>query len=529
MPTTPRTKPYFPPESTDKVKSGIDILARAVSSTLGPKSRAVGMDHGFMWKINKDGVSVAKSILLEDPLEDFGVKVVREAAQKTVDEVGDGTTVTVVLAHSIITEAQILISSGVSPMALRPALEKRMDQLIKHMEGYATPVKNLQDKVNVATISASGDLALGQLIAETLNKIGDQGVLTVEDTKELETTVDMQEGIQFDKGMVHPLFMTDPIRNTSSMEDVPVLITDKPLKEISELGELLNKVIYPKSKQLVLIAPEISGSVLSTLLQNKLDGNFLSLPINAPFVGTTMREFLQDLCAITNAKFVSAEANHKLSELTYEDLGIIPRITSNRSATIITGSNTKTKAVQERISLIKRQMEEDDITDFEREKYKERLGKLTQGIAVLKLGGSTKVEMEERKERAIDAIAATQAAIRSGVIPGGEVIYLKLRNFLAEQKPDTDIQRYADSILVEALKAPFYTLLINSGMEPGEWLPFVKGDDGVDVTDGKVKDLIKAGIIDPLEVAKSALQNALSVAIQIITLGAVVVMVEEKK
>lgn len=368
---------------------------------------------------------------------------------------------------------------------------------------------------------------MSKLINDKMREAILNGTLTVDDTKELETRVEFQEGLQFDKGMAHPMFMTDPNRNTCTLENVPVLITDRSLKDITEMSLLLNKTIFPKTKQLVIIAPEISGNVLPVLLENKLNGNFMCLPINAPYVGQNMREFLQDLCAITGAKFISEEADMKLDDVIFEDLGKIPQIVSTTHATIITGSNTKTKAVADRIALTKRQMGEEDLSEFDKEKLKERLGKLTQGIAVLKLGGSTKVEMEERKERAIDAIAATQAAIRSGIVPGGETIYLKLRKYLDAQPTDDINQGYADTILSEALKAPFYMLLSNSGFEPGEWIPYVRDNMGLDVTTGKAVDMIKEGIIDPVEVSKSILQNSLSVANKIITVGCAVITIPE--
>jgi len=527
-PKTPRTKVYFPPESTQKVKDGIDILAQAVSSTLGARSRAVGLSNGEFGKITKDGVSVAKSIHLEDLVQDYGVQVVVEAARKTNDRVGDGTTGTIILAHALITEAQKSINSGISPMAIRPLLEERVNKLIKELDQYVMPVKTLSQKIAVATISANGDEALGKLIAETLDKIGDQGVMTAEDTKDPETRVEFQEGVQFDKGMVNEGFFTDFERRTASLEDAPVLITDKPLKEINDVRGWLEKVVVPKSLQLVIISPEISGNALPSLLQTKLNGNFMSLPINAPYVGATQKEFLLDLCALTGAKFVSQEAGTEFKDLKYEDLGQIKRITSTKTATIITGSEP-TEAVSARIAGIKTQLEDPDITDFEKEKLKERYGKLTQGIAVLKLGAITEIELKERRERVIDAISATQSAIKHGVVIGGEVVYLKLREYLNEQKFTNTLNSQIDTILLEALKAPFYILMRNSGLEPGEFMPYIKGNDGVDVTDGKVKDFIKAGIVDPVEVLRESLLNATSVANQILSLGSVIVPAPEEK
>jgi len=519
----------------EKVISGIDKLNKAVSMTLGPRSRAVLMDQGFRWMINKDGVTVAKSIFLEDPIEDAGVKVVREAAQKTVDEVGDGTTVTIILAHAIIHECLKVINSGINPMALRKGLEEGMELLIKELDKLAIPIKTLEEKINIATISASGDKQLGELIAKTLTDIGKDGVLTVEESKDLETKVEKQEGMQLEHGYSHPLFINNPDRMAAIYEDIPILVSTKPIIGMSEIGPFFTQIINGKTNKLVIIAPDVSMDVMEILLQNKLriptpenpSPPFYSLVIKAPGVGDNQREILRDIAALTGAKCISAEAGDRFDEMAFEDLGKAERIIANKQSTVIIGQKTTSikEAVNTRIAMIKQQMHDHDLSDFEIEKLRERLGKLTSGIAILRIGGATQIEMQEKKERAIDAVAATKAAIEEGIVPGGEVVYLMLQNQVM-------LGEYVDDILENTLEAPFAKLLENSGLDHNNRLLIEQSgleNAGLDVTDGIIKNMIKAGIIDPVACPKAALRNAVSVALQIITLGCVITSIEKEQ
>lgn len=515
----PRTRVIFGEEIKEKVIKGIDILERAVSSTLGPRSRAVGIDQIYRWKINKDGVSVAKAIHLEDPNEDFGVKVVREAAQKTVDEVGDGTTVTIVLARAIIHEALNAINSGIKPMSLREGLEQDVEILTKELDKLRTPITTYEEKLNIATISASGDRELGLLIADTFEKIGEEGILTVQESKDLQTKVEIQEGMQLEHGYSNPFFINNAEKMSAIYENVPILVSGKNLLSIAEVGPMLVNVSQ-KTSSLIIIAPEVSMDIMEVLVREKIEGRLQTLVIKAPGVGENQREILRDIAALSGAKFITAEAGHKFNELTIDDLGKLSRIVSSKTSTIMINNDADKTLVGERIATIKAQMEDQELSEFEREKLKERLGKLTNGIAVLKIGGVTEVEMQERKERAEDAVGATKAAIREGTVPGGEVAYLTIR----EKLPQDSI---SSSILYKALEAPFNKLLLNAGYEAAAFRDHLKGQ-GFDVTDGKIKDMIKAGIIDPVAVPKAALRNAVSVANQIITLGTVITQVPEE-
>lgn len=526
----PRTRlTFLDDKDFDKVLSGIDKLAKAVGMTLGPRSRAVLMDRGMMWKINKDGVSVAKSIFLGDPVENAAVNVVREAAQKTVDEVGDGTTATIVLAHAIIHECLRVINNGTSPMALREGLEQGVQQITKQLDKLSTPVKTLNDKINIATISASGDKDLGTLIGTTLDEIGEEGILTIEESKNMETVIEHQEGMQLENGYSHPLFVNDPERMTAIYENVKVLVTNKNIHGIADFGPLLKKVAA-ETQQLVIIAPDVSTDVMEILLENKLripttanpSPPFLSLVIKAPGVGDNQRDILRDICALTGAKCISAEAGDKFADQELSVLGTATRIVASKNSTVIIGNDDNKSAVDERIAMIRTQMKDEGITDFDQEKLRERLGKLTNGIAILRIGGTTEVEMKERKERALDAVNATQAAIREGIVPGGEIIYLNSREILPGNTTGT--------ILFKALRAPFNKLLENAGYNAAEWINSLQEDGiGFDVTDGQTKSMMLAGIIDPVAVPKAALRNAVSVAIQITTLGLVITNIPEVK
>lgn len=520
-----KTQILFDDEAKTKVLQGIDTLYRAVAGTLGARSRSVGIVTKFpngiqFLRVLKDGVSVAKAVNPEDPFESFGVEVVRQAAQKQVDQVGDGTTVTVILAHALIHACQRAINNGTEPMSLEKPLIEAIEKACGQLDKLSTPIKTLDQKTDIATISANGDKELGKLIAQTLHSIGKDGILTVQESKKLTTEVTRQEGMQLDTGYAHPLFMTNQERQTADLENVPVLITDKALNNLQELGPFLN-MVSKQSPKLVIIAPDYSAEVLGVLLENKINNTFLSLCIKAPGVSNNQRDILQDLAALTGATYISSDAGINLKDIPFETLGNISRISSTKNATIITQENPNPDPLKTRIAGIKTQMEDDTISDFEREKLKERLGKLTNGIAVLNIGGTTEIEMQERKERALDAIGATQAAIREGIVPGGETAYLPLRII--------NPQSVTDQILNEVLEAPFLKLMENAGFNGEIKLYEIQNGGGIDVTDGIIKDMRTEGIIDPVAVSKCALRNALSVAIPIIELGAVIVPAEEKK
>lgn len=507
----------FADEARVKLLKGATTLRDAVATTLGPLGHNVAIAKGdpkgnvYERIVVHDGVTCAKAIDPIDPYENMGASLIRESAQKQVDLVGDGTTVTIVLAHAILSSCLKLMAAGVNAMSLRRGIEEGVTKLIKEIEKHATPVKTLKDKIAVATISAE-DKELGELIAKTLHDIGDDGVMTVEESRGAETLVEKQEGMQLDKGFVNPFFVTDPSKMTATISDCHVLVTDKPLTSIAEIGEFLNTKIFPNTKKLLFISPEVGGDLLPVLIENKLSGNFLSLAVGAPSFGDNQKQCLLDICALTGATFISQEAGHSFNDCDFSVLGKVEKVSANRSSTILLGGAGSKKAVQERISSIKHQLSTIDVP-FDIEKLKERLGKLTNGIAVLRVGGQTEIEMKERKERALDAIAATKAAITDGIVAGGETIYLKIKDVLGNSP--------AETVLKEALMMPFKQLMDNSGLDSGTMLA-VMGDKGIDVTDGKVKDLLKSGIIDPAQVSKLALKNGSSTAIMLATTGAVI-------
>lgn len=505
----------FGKEARDGLSRGIDTLYRAVSSTLGARSRTVGIDYGFAGKILKDGVSIAKVIALKDPVENFGAQRVAEAARKTVQDVGDGTTVTIILAHAIITEAQKLIEAGVSPMELTEGLEKGVQALTDEIGKYATPAKKLQEVIDVATVSVSGDKPLGKLIGETIHKVGLEGVVTVEEnTKSNDTYVDHQEGMRFAKGYSHQLFITNPDKMEASLKDTKVLVTDKQLNP-SEILPLFTEVFEKRGMPLVILSPESSEQLRDFLVVNKMQGKIRALHINQPDTN-----LLQDIAILTGARFIST--GDTWDKVVYADLGKAKRITSSATTTEVVGGGGSKEALETRVSSLVTQIKQTD-SDFEKEKLRERYAKLTDGIAVINVGGRTEVEMQERKERVDDAVGATMAAIDEGIVPGGEIVYLSALRAL---KGDS----YANTILRNALKAPFRKLMTNAGFDGGQMLEKINGTVvvagvegfGIDVTTGKLENMLAIGVIDPVAVPKAALRNALSVAIQIISCDTVI-------
>lgn len=530
----------------DKLLKGINTLNDAVSSTLGPRGRNVGIDKGFEKIILHDGVSVAKAVQPTDKFENFGVSVVREAAQKTVDEVGDSTTCTVILATAIINECLKITSAGTNPMELRKGLEDGRDLLLKEIDKYSKPIKTLEEKIQVATISAE-DSKLGATIGQILHDVGTDGVVTIEESKSSETTVEHQEGMQFDKGYCSPYFITDPDRMEATIEDTYVLIADKPITNIQELVPFFEKFQHVSTKLLV-IAPEVTDSALNTLVLNKMRGTAMLLAVQAPSFGDKQKLLLQDIAILTGATVITGDAGMRFENIETTMLGTCDRVTSTKTATLIVGGRGSPVLIAERISSIKEQLKTEE-SGFEAEKLKERLAKLSSGVAVIKVGGDTEIEMKERKERAMDSVLATKAAIDEGIVAGGEIIYLAIRKIL-EDKTDP-----ASGILYRALLKPFYKLVENAGYDPGETLAKLPeniakefeyysdleilnaaktAEDnrkmGFDVTDGQFKDMIKSGIVDPTKVIKCALKNSISVAIALMTTNCVIVPnTEEKK
>ncbi len=480
----------FDAEAREKLLKGVNTLTEAVATTLGPKGRNVAIDR--KWgapNVVHDGVTVAKEIDLEDPFENMGAQLLKEAASKTNDVAGDGTTTATILAQAIVSEL------------------KKMSKKVTTTEEIA----------QVATISAA-DSTIGNLIAEALQKVGKDGVVTVEEGKTTEMSVDYKEGMEFDKGFVSPYFVTDTDKMESSIEDPFILITDKKLSSAADLVPFLEKFVQV-SKNLIIIADDVEGEALALLIVNKLRGAFNILAVKAPGFGDRRKEMLEDIAILTGGRVIAEELGTKFEEVEIEDLGRAGRVTSNKDNTLIVDGKGEKKKIEARISQIRRELDSSD-SEFDKEKLSERLAKLTGGVAVINVGAATEVELKEKKERVIDAVAATKAAIEEGIVPGGEIALIRVAGSLKNIETGSDEETLGVTIVEKSLDKPFRRLVQNAGMDDGVALAKVldqKGNIGVDVSDGKVKDLVKAGVIDPVKVTRSALQNAASVAIMIAT------------
>lgn len=510
----------FRDDAKDKLMAGVDLVCDVTSTTLGPRGNNVAIDKGYAITVLHDGVSAATSVKPKDPYTALGAKIVQEAAKKQRDAVGDGTTAVMVLTQSILKEAHKSAAAGVNTMSMRREIEEAAKKVVAEIENHSQPVKTLEQKIQVSTISAE-DHDLGRLIAETVHKVGDQGIITVEESKAAETVVEVQEGMQIDKGYAHRLMMTEPERELAILEDAHILITDIPLMNMAEIASFLNEKVVPqKINKVLFISPEIGGDFLGVLIQSKMEGRFLGVAVRAPGVGSHQLDMLQDICALTGAKFISKDAGMNFEELDHTVLGHANKITVSKTTTIITEGAGLKEDVTRRIAAIKKQGEDPGLSEWDKQKLRERYGKLTNGIAVVKVGGETEVEMNERKERAIDAVAATQAAVHYGIVPGGEIVYLNAAKVIENETT------LGAKILYNALHRPFAKLLENGGFNSGEKLAewkMQKPGYGFDVTDGTFKDMAKNGIIDPTLVPTSAIKTAVSVAIQILTTGAAIV------
>ncbi len=501
----PITEIFTEQELQEKIKRGVDTLNFLVGATLGARGRMVGIDRGYENVTLRDGVSVAKSLFLEDRASQFAVSIMREAAQKTVQEVGDGTTATIILAHALYTEGMKLIAQGIHPRSFIEPIEKDVLEAIRILNSVAIPVDTLSHKIQVATVSCE-EASLGKIIGETLDRVGEEGVVTVEHSKTGSTYVDMQEGMQWDRGLASPYFMTDPQTLSGVIENGHVLVTDLDITNIMEIKPFLDDFIT-HSRFLTIIAPDFGGDALSSLIANKVNNVLLSVCIKAPSFGGQQTSMLQDIALLTGATFITKEQGHKLEDVRFTHLGKASRITATQTMTILSGGEGDKKLIAGRIEELKKLVSE-ETNDFELERLRERLAKLTNGVAVIRVGGHTDIETKERFERALDATLATRQAVKTGIVPGGETVYLSL------------IPHMKSDIMKKALVAPFSRLVENAGFNSGQLIErlSVYGIDGVgiDVTDGEIKDMIGVGIIDPVAAPIAALQNATSVAIQLL-------------
>ena len=511
-------------EARTKLKSGVDKLAYAVATTLGPKGRNVALDK--KWgapNVVHDGVTVAKEIELEDPFENMGASLVKEAASKTSDVAGDGTTTATVLAQAMVEEGLKNITAGANPMILKKGVEKATEAIVGELKKMAKKVAGPDEIEKIARISAA-DTTIGKLIADALQKVGPDGVVTVEEGKGLELSVEYKEGMEFDRGFVSPYFVTDPDKMQAVVEDAHILITDQKISSLSDLLQFLENFVKV-SKNLVIIADEVEGEALATLVVNKIRGTFNVLAVKAPGFGDRRKEMLEDVAALSGGTVISEDMGRKLESVTVEDLGQADRIVSDKDNTIIVGGKGAKSAIEGRIKQIKNELVTTE-SDFDKEKLEERLAKLSGGVAVINVGAATEIELKEKKERVDDAVHATKAAVEEGYVVGGGVALIRARKVLEKMGfgGDTD-ERIGVEIIRDSLEKPLAKIAQNAGVDAGCAVKDVEkaqGNVGLNALSGKFEDLVVAGVIDPVKVTRTALQNASSVAMMILTTEALI-------
>ena len=514
----------FSTEARDKILRGVDTLANAVKVTLGPKGRNVVIERSFgAPRTTKDGVSVAKEIELEDRLENMGAQMVREAAQKTNDLAGDGTTTACVLTQAIVREGLKAVAAGMNPMDLKRGIAKAVVQVVEDIGKKAKKVKNSGEIAQVGTISANGEKEIGDMIAEAMQKVGNEGVITVEEAKSLETELDVVEGMQFDRGYLSPYFVTNADKMVAELEDPYILIHEKKLSGLQPLLPVLEAVVQT-GKPLLIIAEEVEGEALATLVVNKLRGGLKIAAVKAPGFGDRRKAMLEDIAVLTKGQTVSEDLGIKLENVMIDMLGRAKRVTITKDDTVIVDGAGKKKEIEARVGQIKAQIEE-TTSDYDREKLQERLAKLAGGVAVIRVGGATEVEVKERKDRVDDALNATRAAVEEGVVPGGGVALLKASTAITA-KGDNEDQAAGIAIVRRALQAPIRQIAENAGTEGsivvGKVLEAKGTNFGYDAQTDAYGDMIEKGIIDPAKVVRTALQDAASIAALLITTEATV-------
>lgn len=521
----------FGDEARAKLLAGVRKLAMAVCTTLGPKGRNVGLDKKYgSPMITHDGVTIAKEVELRDVFENMGAQLVKEAATKTNDVAGDGTTTATLLAWKMIEEGMRNIAAGANPMQLRSGMEHGLAKLLEELQKMAVEVGDSKEKIaQVATVSAQNE-EMGALIAEVLSMVGADGVITVEESQTMGLSKEVVEGMQFDNGYISPYFVTDPTRMEAIYENAYILITDKKVSSIQDIVPVIEKVLQGGKKELVIIAEDIDGEALATLVLNKLRGSFSVLAVKAPAYGERRKEMLKDIAALTGGRVISDEVGLKLEETDLHDLGQAHRVVSDKDKTIVIGGKGAKKDIQARISEIKILMEKSS-SDFDKEKFAERLAKLAGGIGVIKVGAATEVELKEKKLRLEDAVQATKAAVEEGIVPGGGVALVQASKALDHVKVSGD-EKTGVELLRTALRAPLAYIAQNAGVDGGVVVDHILHDKegiGYNVMTNEYADMTKAGIIDPKKVTRSALQNAVSIASAFLTMEAVVADLPEAK
>jgi chaperonin GroEL len=522
----------FSGDARDRMLRGIDILANAVKVTLGPKGRNVVLDKSFgAPRITKDGVTVAKEIELGDKFENMGAQMVREVASKTSDQAGDGTTTATVLAQAIVREGAKAVAAGMNPMDLKRGIDIAVAAVVEDVKKRSKKVSTNEEIAQVGTISANGDKEIGEMIAKAMQKVGNEGVITVEEAKSLETELDVVEGMQFDRGYISPYFVTNAEKMLAELEDPYILLHEKKLSGLQAMLPLLESVVQ-SGKPLLIVAEDVEGEALATLVVNKLRGGLKVAAVKAPGFGDRRKAMLEDIAVLTGGQLISEDLGIKLENVTLDMLGKAKRIRIEKENTTIIDGSGKKKDIEGRIAQIKAQIEE-TTSDYDREKLQERLAKLAGGVAVIRVGGATEVEVKERKDRVDDAMHATRAAVEEGVVGGGGTALLYATKALAKLKANNDDQRVGIDIVRKAIQMPARQIVENAGADGsvvvGKLLESNDHNHGFDAQTGEYVNMVKAGIIDPTKVVRLALQDASSVAGLLITTEAMVAERPEKK
>ena len=514
-------------EGRAKLKAGIDTLADTVKVTLGPKGRNVILDKKFgPPQVCSDGVTIAKEIDLEDPFENMGAQLIKEASKKTNDDAGDGTTTSTVLSQAIVAEGFKNVAAGADPMAIKKGLELALESVRKSITKLSTPVEGKEQIAQVATLSAHDD-EMGSLIANVMEKTGKDGVITVDEGKGLEYETDYVEGMQIDRGYISPYFVTNADKMEAILEDAYVLVTDKKISAVSDLLPLLEKVLKG-NKNIVVIAEDVEGEALATLVVNRMRGTLNALAVKAPGFGDRRKEMLQDIAILTGARVITEDVGLKLESAELDDLGTISRVVSRKDDTTFVGGKGNSAEIKGRIEQIKAQIEETS-SDYDREKLQERMAKLSGGVAVIKVGAATEIELKEKKQRLEDALSATRAAVEEGIVPGGGTVLIRSSNDLNKLKVNSEFQTGVN-ILKKALEEPVRVIADNSGAEGAVVLSGVlegTGNHGYDAATDKFGDMLKMGIIDPAKVTRAAVENAISVGGMILTTESMMTDIQE--
>ena len=521
----------FHDDARTRIVKGVNILANAVKVTLGPKGRNVLLERSFGAPvITKDGVSVAKEIELKGKFENIGAQVVKQVASKTADVAGDGTTTATVLAQAIVQEGVRYVAAGLNPMDLKRGVDKAVAAVVDELKNLSKPISTGKEISQVAALSANADESIGKIIADAMEKVGKEGVITVEDGKSLDNELDVVEGMQFDRGYLSPYFINDPEKQIASLDDPLVLLHDKKISNVRDLLPVL-EAAAKAGKPLLIIAEDVEGEALATLVVNTMRGVLKVVAVKAPGFGDRRKAMLEDIAILTGATVISEETGKQLDKTTLEDLGSATRAEVHKENTIIVGGAGDQARIEERVKAIQAQIEQ-ATSDYDREKLQERVAKLAGGVAVIKVGAATEVEMKEKKDRVDDALHATRAAVEEGIVPGGGVALLRARSVLAELKGANADQDAGISIVRRALEAPLRAIVANAGDEPSVVVAKVidgKGNYGYNAATGEYGDLVEIGVVDPTKVTRTALQNAASIAGLILTTEASVAEVPKEE